>query len=88
MYKTWGKIHARSNQLNHPCSQDIGLCVNRMYIRTLYPINDIKALIFHLIVHQDSESIPVLVCKCIIIPTLYQSQTQSHLTDTTTLLTC
>jgi len=30
-------------------------------------MDDIKALIFHSTVHQDFESIPVLVCKCSII---------------------
>ena len=58
----------RSNQINHPCNQVIDLHVHRMYFKALYLINDIKALIFHPIEHQDSESIPLLVCKCIISP--------------------
>jgi len=50
-----------SNQQNHPCNQDIDLHINRMYFKVLYPINDIKALIFHPIVHQDSKSTQ---CSC------------------------
>jgi len=30
-------------------------------------MNDIKVLLFHPTVHQDFESIPVFMCKCIII---------------------
>ena len=36
-------------------------------IKALYPMNVIKALTFHLTRQQDFESIPVLVCMCIII---------------------
>jgi len=41
-----------------------------IYCKVLHPINDIKTIIFHPIEHKDSESIPVLVCKCVIMPRL------------------
>ena len=50
-----------SNKLTHPYDQVINLYIHRMYFKVLYPINDIKALIFHPIVHQDSKSTQ---CSC------------------------
>jgi len=38
-----------------------------VHIKTLYSMDDIKALIFHPSAHQNLESIPLLMCKCIII---------------------
>ena len=48
-----------------------------MYFKVLYLLNDIRALIFHPIEHQDVESVPVFVCKCIIIPDLDLSELDS-----------
>ena len=44
----------------------IDLHIHKMYFKSLYLINDVRALVFHPIERQGSESIHVLVCKCII----------------------
>ena len=45
----------------------IDLHMYKMYFKALLLLNDIRALIFHPIKLQDFESIPMLVCNCIII---------------------
>ena len=65
-----GNICVHSNKLNHPCTQSLTCIYINYTSKPSSLLNDIRAIIFHRVEHQDFESIPVLMCKCIIIPRL------------------
>ena len=55
-----------TNQITH-VAKILAAYKQNVLIRAPYPMDGIKALIFHPTIHQNFEAIPVLVCKCVII---------------------